>query len=141
MQGTTQRRIVTLHRHFDVSQSQTLLRGGSSSFDVEALQHLLEHDNHETRYCKCLAGKQRCDCRPRLPRTWLSSYQVLSRLVKDLWRLQAPDEGADAIRPLRPVEHVLPACSIPNSCAAVRQCHPPHAVLMLRVAPWVLQEV
>ncbi len=103
MQGTTQRRIVTLHRHFDVSQSQTLLRGGSSSFDVEALQHLLEHDNHETRYCKCLAGKQRCDCRPRLPRTWLSSYQVLSRLVKDLWRLQAPDEGADAIRPLRPV--------------------------------------
>lgn len=52
MQGTTQRRIVMLHRHFDVSQSQTLLRGGSSSFDVEALQHLLEHDNHETRYCQ-----------------------------------------------------------------------------------------
>jgi hypothetical protein len=55
MEGTAQRRIVMLHGHFDVSKGQALGRAGSASFDVEALQHILEHDNHHTR---CLAWPQ-----------------------------------------------------------------------------------
>lgn len=50
MQGTAQRRIVMLHGHFDVA-IHPLARGGpgGTSFDTEAMQRVLDHDNHETR--------------------------------------------------------------------------------------------
>lgn len=51
MQGTAQRRIEMINGHFDVvahpSSIQTHL--GGPSFDVLALQRILEHDNFETR--------------------------------------------------------------------------------------------
>ena len=50
MQGTAQRRIVMLHGHFDVSAQQPARGGlGGIAFDPEALQRILDHDNHETR--------------------------------------------------------------------------------------------
>lgn len=49
MQGTAQRRIVMLHGHFDVSAQQPKGGLGGIAFDPEALQRILDHDNHETR--------------------------------------------------------------------------------------------
>ena len=51
MEGTAQRRIEMINGHFDVvahpSSVQTQLAG--PSFDVLALQRILDHDNYETR--------------------------------------------------------------------------------------------
>ena len=53
MQGTAQRRIVMLHGHFDATKAEAGPRGGASTsagLNVEALQHILEHDNHRNRF-------------------------------------------------------------------------------------------
>ena len=51
MQGTAQRRVEMINGHFDIvahpSSAQSHL--GGPSFDVPALQRILEHDNFETR--------------------------------------------------------------------------------------------
>ena len=100
MQGTAQRRIVMLHGHFDVTKAEAGSRGGSSSsagFDVEALQHILEHDNHHTRSPLCLIQL------PALtPGAVLLGWTSMLRCAAVV-PLQALDEGADALRPLCPV--------------------------------------
>lgn len=51
MQGTAQRRIEMINGHFDVVEHPSSVRAhlGRPSFDVLALQRMLEHDNFETR--------------------------------------------------------------------------------------------
>ena len=51
MEGTAQRRIGMISGHFDVVEhpSSILRQLAGPSFDVLALQRILEHDNFETR--------------------------------------------------------------------------------------------
>ena len=51
MEGTAQRRIENISGHFDVVEhpSSVLRQLAGPTFDVQALQRILEHDNFETR--------------------------------------------------------------------------------------------
>ena len=51
MQESAKRRLETIKAHFDLTRkaSNKPAKAGSVSFDVAALQRLLEHDNWETR--------------------------------------------------------------------------------------------
>jgi hypothetical protein len=51
MDEAAQRRVGRLSAHFDVTHRLPRQYAGADglSFDADALQHLLEHDNHDTR--------------------------------------------------------------------------------------------
>lgn len=51
MDETARKRVQHLSAHFDVSHRLPRQYAGSGgiSFDVDLLQRILEHDNHETR--------------------------------------------------------------------------------------------
>ena len=51
MHGTAQRRVEMINGHFDIVAHPSSVQShlGGPSFDVQALQRILEHDNFETR--------------------------------------------------------------------------------------------